>query len=38
MGQATKRVDKACINCSEELMNGLIDQKIQEYREITEDI
>lgn len=30
MGQATKRVDKAWINCSEELMNGLIDQKIQD--------
>ena len=33
MGQATKRVDKACINCSEELMNGLIDQKIQDNTE-----
>lgn len=30
MGQATKRVDQAWINCSEELMNGLIDQKIQD--------
>ena len=30
MGQATKRIDQAWINCSEELMNELIDQKIQE--------
>lgn len=30
MGQATKKIDQAWINCSEELMNELIDQKIQE--------